>query len=164
MPYSTASPHTALFQCPDQPIKKEPLASSSSQSFLSTYKEFGQSEVADFNLTIGVDEDIVTLDVAMDDPQIVHIGVNAGAVQGDLHSLGQGQLYVALHVQHVEQTVVYQFVHDYDVRDRWRATHQKGDVRVSQNTLHDDFILDFSKQFIRDVRVENFLDRHRSSI
>jgi len=46
----------------------------------------GKAKVTHFDIEVGVDEHVVTLNVAMHDSQIVHVEVNSGAVQGDLHS------------------------------------------------------------------------------
>ena len=106
----------------------------------------------------------MTFDVPMDNAQVVHVEVHSGAVEGNFHSLGERKVDIALHVEHVEQTVVYELVNDHDVGDRRNTSHQQGNGWVTQNALHHDFVLDFSKQFIRDVGVKNFLDSYRSTV
>lgn len=90
----------------------------------------------------------------------MHVEVDAGTVECNLDPRGERHVQSALHVQQVKQTVVHQLVHDHDVRYRRAAPHQQCDVRVPQNALHNNFVLDFGQQLVRDVRVKNFLDGH----
>lgn len=67
-------------------------------------------------------------------------------------------------MEHGKKTAVDKLV-DYDnVRDRGTATHEQGNVGVSQNALHHDFILNLGQEFVRDVGVENFLNCDRRAI
>jgi len=67
-------------------------------------------------------------------------------------------------MEHSKKTAIYKLV-DYDnVGDRGTATHEQGNVGVSQNALHHDFILYLGQELVRDVGVENFLDCYRRTI
>jgi len=161
-PCSREFQHTASFPFPSQPRQRWIRVSGVDAGV--TYEELGEAKVANFDCTVVVDEHIVTFNVSVDNAQVVHVQVDSGAVQGNFHSLRQRQLHIPLHMQHVEQTVVHQLVDDHDVWDCRAASHEEGDVRVSQNALHHDFILDLSQQLVSDVRVENFLDCNRGAI
>ena len=63
-------------------------------------------------------------------------------------------------MEELEETVVDELVDDDDVGDRRAAPHQQSDVRVPENALHDNLILYFGQELIRNTWVENFLDRH----
>ena len=111
-----------------------------------------------------IDEHVVTLDVAVHDAQVVHVEVDARAVEGNVDARAQAQLRVPLHVEQREETVVDELVHDHDVGDARAAAHEQGDVRVPQDRLHHDFVLNLGQQFVRDVRVENLLNRHGRAV
>ena len=106
----------------------------------------------------------MTFDIAVHDTQVVHVQVHSGAVEGHLYSHRHRNFYRALHVQHIKQTVVDQLVNDHDVWNRRSTAHQKCNVWMSQDALHHYFVLNFRKQLVSDVRVENFLNSHRCSI
>ena len=90
----------------------------------------------------------------------MHVEVDAGAIKRDFDSKRHGQLDVALHVEHGEEAVVDELVDYDDVGDGRAAAHQQRDVRVPQDALHHDFVLNFRQQLVSDARVKNFLDRH----
>ena len=46
-------------------------------------------------------------------------------------------------MEHSEKTVVYEFINNDYVRDRRTAAHKKSNIRMSENALHDDLILNF---------------------
>lgn len=94
----------------------------------------------------------------MDDAQVMHVQVDSGTVQGYLDAHGHAQLDIAFHVQHGEEAIVNELVHDHDVGDRGTAAHEKGNVWVPQNALHDNLVLNFSQQLVSDARVEDFFN------
>ena len=53
---------------------------------------------------------------------------------------------------------------NYNFRYSWHYAHQKGNVRMPQDALHDDFVLDFLKQVFGDVWIKNFLNCYRCSV
>ena len=53
---------------------------------------------------------------------------------------------------------------DHYIGDLWHHTHEKDDVWVSQDTLHNDFVVDFCEQIICKSWVKDFLDCYWSSI
>jgi hypothetical protein len=106
----------------------------------------------------------MTFDIAMHDAEVVHVEVHSGAVEGHLYSLRHRNFNRALHVQHCKQTVVHQLVHDYDVWNRRSTAHQKCNVWMSKDALHHYFVLNFRKQLVGDVRIENFLNSHGCTI
>ena len=53
---------------------------------------------------------------------------------------------------------------NYNFRNSWHYAHQKGNVRMPQDALHDDFVLDFLKQVFGDIRIKNFLNSYRCSV
>jgi hypothetical protein len=56
--------------------------------------------------------------------------------------LGQRQLYDRLfQVEEVEQRAGHMLENDDDVGNLWHHAHDQGDVRVAQNRLHHDFVL-----------------------
>jgi len=64
-------------------------------------------------------------------------------------------------VQLREQTALgHVFKHDYNVGNVRHDAHEKGDVWVAQDTLHDNFVLNFTQQLVRHIWVEDFLDCH----
>lgn len=99
----------------------------------------------------------MAFDVAVHNAQIVHVKVHAGAVQGNFYPHGHRQVQSALHMQHVKQTAVHELVDYHNVRDRRTAAHEERDVRVAQNALHYDLILNLRKKLVRYVWVEDFL-------
>ena len=58
----------------------------------------------------------------------------------------------------------YMLKHNDDVRDLGHHSHQECDVRVSQDALHDDLILDLVQELISQSRVKDLLDRDWRSI
>ena len=74
-------------------------------------------------LVEGVDEDVVGLNVPVHNSQVVHVEVNASAVESNFDSLRQGDLHVSLHVQHLEQAVVDKLVYYHDVWNGGAASH-----------------------------------------
>jgi hypothetical protein len=48
--------------------------------------------------------------------------------------------------------------HDIDIRNFRNNTHQDCDIRMSQDRLHNNLILDFLKEFVCKSRVKNLLD------
>ena len=94
----------------------------------------------------------------------MHVEVNAGAVEGNLHSLRQGYLHGTLHMEHGKETVVHQLVDNDNVGNRGTATHEQGNVRVSKNALHHNFILNLGQKLVRDVRVKDFFNGDWSAI
>ena len=129
-----------------------------------TYDESCEAKVANFDIVVGVDEHVVTLDVTMNDAKIVHVKIYAGTVEDNLHAQRHRHLNVSLHVERREQAVVDQFVNDHDVGDRRTAAHEQGNVWVPQNALHDNFVLNLRQQLICDIRVKDFLNCHRSAV
>ena len=111
-----------------------------------------------------VDEHVMALDVPMHDSQIVHVQVDAGAVETDLNARFQRDFHGSFHVQQGEQTVVNELIHNDNVWDRGTASHEQSDIWVPQNALHHNFILYFQEELIRDARVKNFLDGYWSAI
>ena len=72
-----------------------------------TYDEPCEAKVANFDIEVIVDEDVVTLDVAVHDSQVVHVQVHSGAVERDFDSRRHPDLDISLHVQHRKQAVVH---------------------------------------------------------
>ena len=94
----------------------------------------------------------------------MHIKVYSGTVECDFDSKFQWDLLSALHMQQRKQTIVNQFIDNYNVWDRGTASHKQCNVWMPQNALHHDLVLNFSKQLISYVRVEDFLDRDWSAV
>ena len=63
-----------------------------------TYDELGEAKITNFHLEVGVDQNIMTFDVAMHDSQIMHIEEDSGAVKGNFHADGQWDVQSTLHV------------------------------------------------------------------
>jgi len=68
-------------------------------------------------------------------------------------------------VQQVEQrTLSNVFEHNHDVRDLRNDAHEKSDVRVSKNTLHNDLVLDFGEKLVGESWVEDLFYGDRSPV
>lgn len=52
-----------------------------------TYREFSEAKIADLDVEVAVNEHIVTLDVPMDDSEVVHVLKHDRSVDGDLKPL-----------------------------------------------------------------------------
>lgn len=52
-----------------------------------TYREFSETKIADLDVEVAVNEHIVTLDVPMDDSEVVHVLKHDRSVDGDLKPL-----------------------------------------------------------------------------
>jgi hypothetical protein len=64
----------------------------------------------------------------------------------------------------IKRTLSNVLKHDHDVLSLRHDSHKKHDVRVTQNALHDDLVLDFLKKLFRHSGIENFLDSNGSSM
>lgn len=56
------------------------------------------------------------------------------------------------------------FEHNHDVRDLRNDAHEKSDVRVSKNTLHNDLVLDFSEELVGESWIEYLFYGDRSPV
>lgn len=108
----------------------------------------------------------MTLDVSVHDAQVVHVLKHCGSIPSNSNPLFGGEFNcLLLHMEHVvEGALRHMLKHDVDVGDLRDHTHQDRDVRMSQYTLHDDFVLDFLQQLVCEARVENLLDGHRGTV
>ena len=106
-----------------------------------TYNEACEAKITDLHIAVVVNEDIVTFDIAMHDAEIVHVEVDAGAVKSDLDTNRHWKLDISLHVKHGKKTIVHELVDYHNVWDGWAAAHEKSDVRVPQDALHYNLVL-----------------------
>lgn len=53
---------------------------------------------------------------------------------------------------------------DYDIRNLRHHAHKESDIRMSQDTLHYDFVIDFIKKLIRQPGIEYLLDCNRAAV
>ena len=58
----------------------------------------------------------------------------------------------------------YVFEDDYNVRNLRDHAHEKSDVRMAQDALHYDFILNFRQQLVGQAGVKDFLNGYRCSV
>jgi hypothetical protein len=80
-----------------------------------TYLETGQSEVADFDFQIFVNQDIVTLDVSVYNAQCVHVLEDSCRGQRYFDSCSQVEVHLLfLHMQQVEQAALRHVLKHYD--------------------------------------------------
>jgi len=56
------------------------------------------------------------------------------------------------------------FKHNIDIGNLWDHTHQDRDVRVAQNRLHHDLVLNFLEEFVCQSRVKDLLDGNRGAV
>jgi len=108
----------------------------------------------------GVDQNVVTLDISVNDTQMVHVLEDGGRIPSYSDSFFGAQIdCLLLHVEHIIQRALRNMLKDdIDIWDFGDHTHQDGDVRMSEDTLHHDFVLDFLKELICESGVEDFLD------
>ena len=67
-------------------------------------------------------------------------------------------------MEHVVEGVVHVFEDDDDVGNFGDDAHEEDDVRVTEDALHDDFVLDFVEEVVSETRVEYFFDGYCSAI
>lgn len=79
--------HTASNLCQYQPIKKNKIIKNVTNFTPYTYREFSEAKIADLDVEVAVNEHIVTLDVPMDDSEVVHVLKHDRSVDGDLKPL-----------------------------------------------------------------------------
>ena len=142
-----------------QPKKKLKIGSGN------TYFESCESKVTDFHLEILVNQNILALNITMNNAESMHIVVHLSCLETNFQSFLYRQLYLFLHVKHLKQRALIDMLkYYYDIWNRRDDTHKQSDIRVSQDTLHDNLVLYFLEQLIGDVRIKNFLYGHRRSI
>ena len=56
------------------------------------------------------------------------------------------------------------FKHNIDIGNLRDHTHQDCDVRVAQDRLHHDLVLDFLQELVCETRVKDLLDGHRGAV
>jgi hypothetical protein len=76
----------------------------------------------------------------------VHVQERKCCISHNPDPLGHRELNdLLLHVKHVEKRSIDVLEDNNDVRNRRHHTHDKSNIGVSKDTLHDDFILNFSE-------------------
>mmetsp|Transcript_4446 Transcript_4446/g.7579 ORF Transcript_4446/g.7579 Transcript_4446/m.7579 type:complete len:397 (+) Transcript_4446:454-1644(+) len=108
----------------------------------------------------------MAFDVAVHDADVVHVLEGDGRVARDFQpQLGRDLQLALLHVQQVEErALAHVLEHDVDVGDLGDHAHQDGDVRVPQDALHHDFVLDLLQQVVGQARVEDLLDGYGRAV
>ncbi len=131
-----------------------------------TYFEASKTKVTDLDLVGAGNENVLTLNVSVHYSQLMHVQECACCIKCNLHSLFKRQIdHFLFHVKQVEQTsLVHMLEHNHYIGNLRNHTHQHADVRVSQNALHHNLIVDFLQQRICYVWIEYFLNRHRGPI
>lgn len=91
---------------------------------------------------------------------MMHIFENDGYVSGDSYSFFGAYLHgVFLHVKQIEKTsLLYKFENDVNVWNFRDNTHQHGNVWVSKDALHHNFVLNFLQELVCYSWVDDFLD------
>jgi len=108
----------------------------------------------------------MTLDVSMNDSQMMHILENYSSISCNSDSLLCTQVnLVFFHMEHIVKTSLADMLeHNVKIGDFRDDTHEDGDIRVSQDALHNNFVLDLLKEFICESWVEDFFDGNGGSI
>jgi len=76
----------------------------------------------------------------------VHVQERESCISHNSDSLGHRELNdLLLHVKQVEKRSIDVFEDDNDVRNGRHHTHDESNIGVSKDTLHNDFILNFSE-------------------
>tara|TARA_B110000285_G_scaffold221066_1_gene273535 strand:+ start:550 stop:933 length:384 start_codon:yes stop_codon:yes gene_type:complete len=108
----------------------------------------------------------MAFDISVNESKMMHIFKNNGYVSCYSYSFFAAQLYCCfLHVKQIEETTLFDELENYvDVWNLGDDTHKHGNVRMSKDALHYDFVLDFLKKLICNSWVNNFLDGNWSTI
>ena len=108
----------------------------------------------------------MTFDISVDESKMMHIFKNNGYVSCYSYSFFAAQLYcLFLHMKQIEETALFdELENNVDVWNLWDDTHKHSNVRMSKDTLHYDFVLNFLKKLICDSWIDDFLDSYRSTI
>ena len=68
-------------------------------------------------------------------------------------------------MQHVvERALTHVLENDVDIRNFGNDAHEHRDVRVPQNALHNNLILNFLQEFVSQTRVEYLFDGDRRAV
>lgn len=107
----------------------------------------------------------MTFDVPVHDTQAVHVQKHESSVSCDGEFLLHTQLLVLLHVEQiVKRPLLTQLEHDVNIWNFRDHAHQHHDVRVPQNALHHNFVLNLHQQLVRQPWVEYFFDSDSCSV
>jgi hypothetical protein len=131
-----------------------------------TYLELSEAEVADLDFEVVVNEDVVTLDVSVHYAEGVHVLEHDGGVSCDSDPCLYINIHlVFLHMQHVVQGALGNVLeHDVDIRNFRNDSHQDANARMTQDSLHDYFVLDFGEKLIGQPGVKYLFNCNGSSV
>lgn len=133
---------------------------------LDAYLKSCKAEVAHLYIKVFIDQYIVTLNVSVNYAQLMHVLENHSdfSCHPDSHFHRELDLLFFVMKEVEQRPLTHNFENDNYLRDFRHNSHKKCNVRVSQNALHHDFVVDLVQEFFGQSRIEYLFYCHRGAI